>query len=155
MLRRRTKPKRIYDGLLPLAGGIYRDCEVIKRVYHPRVRAPSRATTTTLSRPVTASLSFCSLLFPLATVLAWAFALELRPPTATVLPAPSEAAIAPRDLPLPISTAEPNSSRDQPDSHYLLLVNTAIAKQLDAEKMAQFDRSPYDGLAVSCSRMRL
>src|SRR5579863_3606554 len=33
--------------------------------------------------------------------------------------------------------------------HYLLLVNTAIAGQMDAVKLAQFDRSPYDGLAVS------
>src|SRR5229473_2736277 len=33
--------------------------------------------------------------------------------------------------------------------HYLLLVNTAMAKQMDTQKMAQFDRSPYDGLAVS------
>jgi hypothetical protein len=32
---------------------------------------------------------------------------------------------------------------------YLLLVNTAIASQIDAPKLAQFDRSPYDGLAVS------
>jgi hypothetical protein len=32
---------------------------------------------------------------------------------------------------------------------YLMLVNTAIAKQMDAPKLAQFDRSPYDGLAVS------
>jgi hypothetical protein len=33
--------------------------------------------------------------------------------------------------------------------HYLLLVNTAMASKMDAPKMAQFDRSPYDGLAVS------
>jgi hypothetical protein len=30
-----------------------------------------------------------------------------------------------------------------------MLVNTAMANQMDAQKMAQFDRSPYDGLAVS------
>jgi len=36
-------------------------------------------------------------------------------------------------------------------NHYLLLVNTAMAHQLDARKLAQFDRSPYDGLAVSFS----
>ncbi len=34
-------------------------------------------------------------------------------------------------------------------NHYLMLVNTAIASKMDAQKMAQFDRSPYDGLAVS------
>ena len=33
--------------------------------------------------------------------------------------------------------------------HYLMLVNTAIASQMDTPKMAEFDRSPYDGLAVS------
>jgi hypothetical protein len=33
--------------------------------------------------------------------------------------------------------------------HYLMLVNTAMANQMDAPKLAQFDRSPYDGLAVS------
>jgi hypothetical protein len=33
--------------------------------------------------------------------------------------------------------------------NYLMLVNTAIASQMDAPKLAQFDRSPYDGLAVS------
>jgi hypothetical protein len=32
---------------------------------------------------------------------------------------------------------------------YLMLVNTAVAGQMDAPKLAQFDRSPYDGLAVS------
>jgi len=35
--------------------------------------------------------------------------------------------------------------------HYLMLVNTAMARQLDSRKLAQFDRSPYDGLAVSFS----
>jgi hypothetical protein len=34
-------------------------------------------------------------------------------------------------------------------NHYLLLVNSAVASQLDAQKLGQFDRSPYDGLAVS------
>ena len=34
-------------------------------------------------------------------------------------------------------------------NHYLMLVNTAMAHQMDAPKLAQFDRSPYDGLAVS------
>ncbi|HWF14378.1 MAG TPA: hypothetical protein VG272_11620 [Candidatus Acidoferrales bacterium] len=35
--------------------------------------------------------------------------------------------------------------------HYLMLVNTAMARQMDAQKLAQFDRSPYEGLAVSFS----
>ncbi len=52
------------------------------------------------------------------------------------------------------SLAKPvaNSSRStvgRLGDHYLLLVNTAMADQMDAPKLAQFDRSPYDGLAVS------
>lgn len=38
---------------------------------------------------------------------------------------------------------------DRLGDQYLLLVNTAMARQMDAQKMAQFHRSPYDGLAVS------
>jgi hypothetical protein len=37
------------------------------------------------------------------------------------------------------------------EGHYLMLVNTAMAHQMDAQKLAQFDRSPYDGLAISFS----
>jgi hypothetical protein len=40
---------------------------------------------------------------------------------------------------------------DRMEDHYLMLVNSANANQMDAAKMAQFDRSPYDGLAVSFS----
>jgi hypothetical protein len=41
------------------------------------------------------------------------------------------------------------STPDRLGDHYLLLVNTAVASQMDAPKLEQFDRSPYDGLAVS------
>jgi hypothetical protein len=34
-------------------------------------------------------------------------------------------------------------------SRYLLLVNTAIASMMTDEKLKQFDKSPYDGLAVA------
>src|SRR5215475_4960998 len=33
--------------------------------------------------------------------------------------------------------------------HYLLLVNTAIARQLKPQDISAFDKSPYDGLAVA------
>lgn len=35
--------------------------------------------------------------------------------------------------------------------HYLMLVNTAIAWQMDARKFAQFEHSPYNAVAVSFS----
>src|SRR5574340_334356 len=37
----------------------------------------------------------------------------------------------------------------RPVDHYLLLVNTAIASMMDEAKLRQFDKSPYDGLAVA------
>lgn len=33
--------------------------------------------------------------------------------------------------------------------HYLLLVNTAIAFMMNSDKMSQFEKSPYDGIAVA------
>jgi hypothetical protein len=52
-----------------------------------------------------------------------------------------------------MNASEPTSARlpSPLGDHYLMLVNTAMASQMDAPKMAQFDRSPYDGLAVSFS----
>jgi len=48
--------------------------------------------------------------------------------------------------------AQPNAALAPPrKDHYLMLVNTAMARQMDGQKLAQFDRSPYDGLAVSFS----
>ncbi len=50
-----------------------------------------------------------------------------------------------------ISAREKAPLAPQRKDHYLMLVNTAMARQMDAQKLAQFDRSPYDGLAVSFS----
>ncbi len=49
---------------------------------------------------------------------------------------------------MPVASSS-RSTVDRLGDHYLLLVNTAMANQMDAQKLAQFDRSPYDGLAVS------
>ncbi len=35
--------------------------------------------------------------------------------------------------------------------HYLMLVNTALAEKMKPEMLTQFDKSPYDGLAVAFS----
>src|SRR5271156_6180652 len=35
--------------------------------------------------------------------------------------------------------------------HYLMLVNTALAEKMKPEMLRQFDKSPYDGLAVAFS----
>ena len=44
--------------------------------------------------------------------------------------------------------ASPSESGFRSDP-YLMLVNTAMARQMDAPNIAQFDHSPYDALAVS------
>src|SRR5579871_6552699 len=51
---------------------------------------------------------------------------------------------------------KPDPSHSHPGTaglgeHYLMLVNTAIARQMDARKFSQFEKSPYDALAVSFS----
>ena len=46
------------------------------------------------------------------------------------------------------SATEPPTLRTDP-THYLLLVNTAVAFLMSAEKFRQFDQSPYDGIAVA------
>jgi hypothetical protein len=41
-------------------------------------------------------------------------------------------------------------SEDRPlGDHYLMLANTALAPLMTHEKLSQFDRSPYDGIAVA------
>jgi hypothetical protein len=40
-------------------------------------------------------------------------------------------------------------SSKQLGDHYLMLVNTAVASYMTEEKLRQFDKSPYDGLAVA------
>lgn len=58
--------------------------------------------------------------------------------------APSAEPAASRlNLPIPARDV-----KKDPD-HYLLLVNTAVASLMTEEKFRQFDKSPYDGLAVA------
>ena len=47
------------------------------------------------------------------------------------------------------ATSSAPSATNRLGDHYLMLVNTANAEQMNSQKVAQFNRSPYDGLAVS------
>lgn len=48
------------------------------------------------------------------------------------------------------SFVPPPVTEDKPlGDHYLMLVNTALAPLVTSEKLSQFDRSPYDGIAVA------
>jgi hypothetical protein len=60
----------------------------------------------------------------------------------------NEGAAAQEFLPKSATVTSPVAPAPLGD-HYLMLVNTAVASQMDASKLEQFERSPYDGLAVS------
>jgi hypothetical protein len=69
---------------------------------------------------------------------------------AELLSPPQQRGTAPEHPAKPVATS-PASTSDRLGDHYLMLVNTAIANKMDEAKFAQFDRSPYDGMAVSFS----
>jgi hypothetical protein len=50
-----------------------------------------------------------------------------------------------------INSREKTALSPSRKDHYLMLVNTAMARQMDPQKLAQFVHSPYDALAVSFS----
>ena len=62
---------------------------------------------------------------------------------------PPQQRSATQEYPAEPAAAPSASKSDRLREHYLMLVNTAVADQMDTSKIAQFDRSPYDGLAVS------
>jgi hypothetical protein len=94
-------------------------------------------------------LKYPALIFLAAAFLTYVVETEKYwPPHAAVLHPPEDPTFAQGYPSKPASTALP-STTDRLGNHYLMLVNTAIANQMDAPKMAQFDRSPYEGLAVS------
>ncbi len=47
------------------------------------------------------------------------------------------------------ATTQQQAAKSPLGNHYLLLVNTAIARQLKPQDIATFDQSPYDGLAIA------
>ena len=47
------------------------------------------------------------------------------------------------------STTSPGTKSNRMGDRYLLLVNTAVAAYMTPEKLAQFDKSPYDGIAIA------
>jgi len=61
------------------------------------------------------------------------------------LPADQGAISRPKDL----SSTEIEPGNKQLGDHYLMLVNTAVASYMTEDKLRQFDKSPYDGIAVA------
>ena len=97
----------------------------------------------------TSSFICSSLIFLAAAFLTWAVEIETYAPAHAAASRPLEDRGIPRGYPAKSGATASTSTTDRMGNHYLMLVNTAIARQMDAPKLTQFDRSPYDGLAVS------
>jgi hypothetical protein len=117
--------------------------------YHPFVCCHSQQK---IARPggfFTSPWTFPVLIFLAAAFLTSSVEIETAGLADAALPHPLEEQSIPQaHQPKPAATAS-TSTTDRLRNHYLMLVNTAMAKQMDAPKIAQFDRSPYDGLAIS------
>jgi hypothetical protein len=57
--------------------------------------------------------------------------------------------VAQKNPAAPPSGAKVSSKGKELGDHYLMLVNTAVASLMSEDKFRQFDKSPYDGLAVA------
>ncbi len=97
----------------------------------------------------TPSLSRSALIFLAAAFLAGVVEIETHGIARAALPRPLEERGIAQEYPAAPGATASASTTNRLGDRYLMLVNTAVANQMDAPKMAQFDRSPYDGLAVS------
>jgi hypothetical protein len=110
---------------------------------HPQRRIPSPGSLINLSVPYLVFL-FLAAVFSTGVV---EFNAHGQSQTESLSP-PQERNI-PQESPAKSAASASAPVGDRLREHYLMLVNTAVASQMDASKIAQFDRSPYDGLAVS------
>jgi len=118
-------------------------------LYNPLVRRRPQRTISSPHGPFTSSMTYPVWIFLAAAFLAGVVETEANRPARAASQNPlEELRIPPIEPPKPVA-AVPTSKRTRLGSHYLMLVNSAIANQMDAPKMAQFARSPYDALAVS------
>ena len=117
--------------------------------YHPLVfRHPQRRISRLGDLPT--SSKTCSVLIFLAVAFLTGVAeIEANGPARAGSLRPLKERSIPQEYPAKPAATASTQPTDRLGNHYLMLVNTAIAHQMDAPKMAQFDRSPYDGLAVS------
>jgi hypothetical protein len=105
-----------------------------------------------ISRPgdlLASSLKCPVLIFMAAAILAGVAEINPHESMHAALAPPPEERIIPQEPPARPAATVSMSTTDRLGNHDLMLVNTAIPNQMDAPKIVQFDRSPYDGLAVS------
>src|ERR1700674_1159173 len=97
----------------------------------------------------TSSLTYHVLILLVAAFLIGVIEIGMYGQAHVPLPRPLEEHGIPQREPAESATTASTTAANRLGNHYLMLVNTAMANQMDAPKLAQFDRSPYDGLAVS------
>jgi len=110
---------------------------------HPQRRIPSPCSLINLSVPC---LVFLFLAAALSTGLV---EFNAHGQSQTESLSPQQERNIPQESPAKSAASALGPAGDRLREHYLMLVNTAVAAQMDASKIAQFDHSPYDGLAVS------
>lgn len=117
--------------------------------YHPLVYGPSHGKTAKPGDLFTPPLIYPALIILAAAILTSILQIESSAPAhAASLPASEEHTPQQEVSAKPAASPAPSATNRLGD-HYLMLVNTANANQMNAPKMARFDRSPYEGLAVS------
>jgi hypothetical protein len=121
----------------------------VREWYHPFVRCHPHRRISSPGGLFTSSLTCTVLIFLAATLLSVVIGIETNGLAHAGLLRPLEEHSIPQNYPVKPAAAASTSTIGRLGNHYLMLVNTAVATQMDAPKMAQFDRSPYDGLAVS------
>jgi len=117
--------------------------------YHPFVNWHPHRRISRLGGLFAPSLTYSVLIFLAAALLTGAVEIETYGPALAALRRPLDKHSGPQEHPAKPATTTPTPATDHLGSHYLMLVNSAVAIQMDAPKMTEFDRSPYDGLAVS------
>jgi hypothetical protein len=139
----------VYGAVSVWGSVTFDDSLKVREWYYPLVRYDPRRR---ISRPggiFTPSFTYSVLTFLAATFLTGVVVIEANAPAcAASRHSLGERGISQEEKAKPAATASPTTA-DRLGDHYLMLVNTARASRMEASNMAQFDRSPYDGLAVS------
>jgi hypothetical protein len=124
---------------------------MVRGWYHPLVRRDPRRRRGWPGGIFTPPLTGVSLIFLAALFLIGGVEIDANGQAQAVLLRPPEDHGTSQERPANPAPTVSISANVRLGDRYLMLVNTAMARQMDAQKMAQFDRSPYDGLAVSFS----
>ena len=121
----------------------------VREWYHPSVNCHSQRRVCRPGGVFTSTLTYVVLIFLAVAFLTGIIKIKAHGLVHADLLRPLEEHGIPQREPAKSAATASTTASNRLGNHYLMLVNTAMANQMDAPKLAQFDRSPYDGLAVS------